>query len=145
MFSDEIEAAEKVVDVAAEAVDAARDRLWKAAETLRQAQNNLVKLQEKRGKTVPEWPEREADGPRMARARADRPPMVGHQDTRGRSGIGDNSHRHATGFAPVTQISLHGQKIEQLRCVGSALVHELDQSGIGRAATFAHGLQTVTN
>jgi hypothetical protein len=50
--------------VAAEAVDTAHDRLRKAAETLRQAQNNLVKLQEKHGIPVPEWPEHEVIGHR---------------------------------------------------------------------------------
>lgn len=62
--SAEIEAAEKAVNVAAEALDAARDRLSKAAETLRQAQNNLVTVQEKHGIPVPEWPEHSIVGHR---------------------------------------------------------------------------------
>ena len=64
MCSDEIEAAEKAVVVAAEEADTAHDRLRKAAETLRQALNNLVKLQEKHNIPVPEWPEHEVIGHR---------------------------------------------------------------------------------
>jgi hypothetical protein len=61
---EKIEAAEKAVDVAAAAVDAARDRLYEAAETLRQTQNNLVKVQEEYGIPVPEWPEHSMIGRR---------------------------------------------------------------------------------
>ena len=55
--SEEIAAAEVAVDRAVAAMDAARDRMDKAAETLRQAQSNLVLVQEKHGIPVPEWPE----------------------------------------------------------------------------------------
>jgi hypothetical protein len=62
--SKEIEAAERAVDVAAAAMDAARDHMYKAAETLRQAQSNLVMVQEKHGTPVPEWPEHSLIGRR---------------------------------------------------------------------------------
>jgi hypothetical protein len=61
---EEIQAAEKAVDVAAVTMDAARDRLCEAAEALRQAQNNLVKVQEEHGVPVPEWPEHSMIGHR---------------------------------------------------------------------------------
>jgi hypothetical protein len=61
---EEIQVAEKAVDVAAAAMNAARDRLCEAAETLRQAQNNLVKVQEEHGIPVPEWPEHSMIGRR---------------------------------------------------------------------------------
>jgi hypothetical protein len=63
-FDEEVEAAQKAVDVAVEKLDAARDRLCKAAETLRQTQNNLVKVQEKHGIPVPDWPEHSVVGRR---------------------------------------------------------------------------------
>ena len=55
--SEEIEAAEKAADVAAEALVAAREQLRKAAEAFWQAQHNLAKVQEKHGIPVPDWPE----------------------------------------------------------------------------------------
>jgi hypothetical protein len=67
--SEEIEAAERTVDVAAAAMDAARDRMDKAAEALRQAQSNLVIVQEKHGIPVPEWPEHWSTGHRWWAAR----------------------------------------------------------------------------
>ena len=62
--------------MAAEALNGARDRLSKAAEALRQAQNNLVKVQEKHRIPVPEWPEHSVVGHRWWTAQPDEQPRA---------------------------------------------------------------------